>query len=326
MTLFVCSILAALSVSFLCSLMEAALLSITPSKIAVLLERTPAIGHLCQKFKDDIEKPIAVILILNTSAHTFGAAIAGAQFDKIFGSSNIWLFSLVFTVIMVQFTEILPKTLGVRFNGFLLRLGAPFLKFFIWLLAPLITLVHLLNRPFAVNETKEEITESVLTEIGALAAIARRKKQISSTQEQILRNTPFLKERTIESLMQPLSRVCVIPENYSRDEVLEKIRGNLHSRYPVCRAGDRHAIIGCLMAKDLLYSDRDWKPFMKPVTYIGTDIPQLNLIEDILVFDSKLLIVRNHSGKCIGMLTVNDVLMELLGKEYAATDGLRKAV
>lgn len=105
------AIIIAMAVSFLCSVMEAAILSINPGKI-------------CAKFKDDIEKPISVILILNTTAHTFGAAIAGAEFDKLFGSEHIWLFSLCFTIAMVQFTEILPKTLGVRFNVFVMRWSA----------------------------------------------------------------------------------------------------------------------------------------------------------------------------------------------------------
>ena len=109
MTTFIISIAVALGVSFLCSVMEAALLSITPSKIALIAEKSPLIGRLCTKFKQDIEKPIAVILILNTAAHTFGASIAGAQFDKLFGSSHIWLFSLIFTLVMVQYTEILPR-------------------------------------------------------------------------------------------------------------------------------------------------------------------------------------------------------------------------
>ena len=102
MVLFISGISIALIVSFLCSVMDAALLSITPSKIALMMEKSPKIGMICQNFKEDIEQPIAVILILNTAAHTFGAAIAGAQFEKLYGSMYIWLFSLVFTLVMVQ--------------------------------------------------------------------------------------------------------------------------------------------------------------------------------------------------------------------------------
>lgn len=91
LTLFIVSIAIALGVSFLCSIMEAALLSITPSKIAVIAERFPATGRICREFRKDIEKPIAVILILNTAAHTFGASIAGAEFDELFGNRYIWI-------------------------------------------------------------------------------------------------------------------------------------------------------------------------------------------------------------------------------------------
>ncbi|WP_288561686.1 DUF21 domain-containing protein, partial [uncultured Victivallis sp.] len=174
MTLLIVSIAVAMSVSFLCSVMEAALLSITPSKIALIAEKRPRIGSICRRFKEDIEKPIAVILILNTAAHTFGAAIAGAQFDKLFGSSYIWLFSLIFTVLMVQYTEILPKTLGVRFNRPVIAGTANTLRVLVWLLSPVIALVHLINRPFEPAENKsEEENDETIREIGALAAHAR---------------------------------------------------------------------------------------------------------------------------------------------------------
>src|SRR4030042_984328 len=123
MSVFLISIAVALGVSFMCSLAEAALLSLTPSQIARLSQKHPSIGRIWQNFKSDITRPIAVILIANTSAHTIGAAIAGSSFDSLFGNEWIWLFSLVFTFVMLQFTEILPKTFGVRFNsglGFLL--------------------------------------------------------------------------------------------------------------------------------------------------------------------------------------------------------------
>ena len=315
MATFIISIAVALGVSFLCSVMEAALLSITPSKIAMITEKSPLIGRLCNKFKQDIEKPIAVILILNTAAHTFGASIAGAQFDKLFGSTHIWLFSLIFTLVMVQYTEILPKTLGVRFNAPVVRTTAPALNLLISMMKPLIWLVHFINRPFAMhNGQNEEV--AALTEIRALATMARQTKQISQTQEQIIRNAPTLGKRTIEELMQPFSEVCIIPESFSREQILELIRKNLHTRYPVCRKGDGSCIIGSLNVKDLLFNNQDWHRSIKPVTFISIQIPQLELIENVLKFDSKLLMVRDSQGKTVGMLTVNDVLLELLGKEY----------
>ncbi|MEI3004238.1 MAG: CNNM domain-containing protein [Victivallales bacterium] len=232
MTLFIASIVIALTVSFLCSIMEAALLSLTPSKLALISERSPVIGRICAHFKKDIEKPIAVILILNTAAHTFGASIAGAEFDELFGNRYIWIFSLAFTVMMVQYTEILPKTLGVRFNLPVMAYTARTLKFLVWLMSPLIALVHLINRPFDPHKNERKEEKINIGEITALATMAREAEQITTTQEQIIRNTPMLGKRTIEELMLPLEKVCMIPESASRLEIMNLMRKDQHSRYP----------------------------------------------------------------------------------------------
>lgn len=185
MTVFIVSILIALSVSFLCSVMEAALLSITPSKLALISEKSPAAGRLCRKLKENIERPIAVILILNTAAHTFGAAIAGAQFDHLFGGEYIWLFSLIFTVAMVQYTEILPKTLGVRFNGAIIRGSSRTLYLLVKLMAPLIWLVHAVNRPFDPGAGEEDKLDQVcIEELEALTKMAQRSNRLSDKQAQ----------------------------------------------------------------------------------------------------------------------------------------------
>lgn len=315
MTLFIVSIAVALGVSFLCSIMEAALLSITPSRIAVISERHPKIGKICRDFKKDIEKPIAVILILNTAAHTFGASIAGAEFDELFGNRYIWLFSLAFTVMMVQYTEILPKTLGVRFNSPVIVCTAKTLRYLVWLMTPLIALVHLINRPFDPRHGSGKDDKINIGEITALAAMAREAEQITMTQEQIIRNTPMLGKRTIEELMLPLEKVCMIPENASRQEILDRMRNDPHSRYPVLAKDG--TITGCLYAKDLLFHQKEeWKVLVRPVKFIDTNLSQLELIENVVKLDSKLLMVRDRKRKIIGMLTVNDALLELVGQEF----------
>lgn len=185
-----------MAVSFLCSVMEAAILSINPGKIALLAKKYPKAGKICAKFKDDIEKPISVILILNTTAHTFGAAIAGAEFDKLFGSEHIWLFSLCFTIAMVQFTEILPKTLGVRFNVFVMRWSAGGLKMCISLMKPFISLIEMLNSPFSMKYSRSaDKPQSCVDEIMAVAAQARAKSEISKAQEREIREILHSKQK-----------------------------------------------------------------------------------------------------------------------------------
>ena len=127
MWLLIVSVIGALLISALCSLMEATLLSLRPGQIGEITARRPAIGGIWQRLTANIERPIAAILILNTAAHTIGASVAGAEFDRLYGDRWILVFSIIFTFLMLQFTEILPKGAGVRYN----RLVA------IWIARPL---------------------------------------------------------------------------------------------------------------------------------------------------------------------------------------------
>ena len=111
--IFFGSVVLAMVLSHICSLLEAAILSITPSQIADLRLSSRKAGALAQNLKKDIDKPIAVILIINTAAHTIGAAVAGASLNELFHGKYMGVFSLLFTLLMVQYTEILPKTLDL---------------------------------------------------------------------------------------------------------------------------------------------------------------------------------------------------------------------
>ena len=148
MVLFFVSVIAALLISALCSLMEAALLSLRPSQIASISHRWPHIGTIWRDFKANIERPIAAILILNTAAHTIGASVAGAEFDRVFGDEWIWVFSLVFTFLMLQFTEILAKGVGVRYNRQVAVSVTRPLTILIRVMQPVVMFVHGVNRIF----------------------------------------------------------------------------------------------------------------------------------------------------------------------------------
>ena len=135
-------------VSFFCSLMEAALLSLTPGQLARLKREKPRLGLAMGHLKSDLDRPITVILTLNTAAHTIGATIAGAEFALLFGNDAIGLFSGLFTFLMLQYTELLPKSLGVRFNRVVCAGMAIPLSILVRVMGPVIRLLRLLNRPF----------------------------------------------------------------------------------------------------------------------------------------------------------------------------------
>ena len=115
MLIFVSAVAVVLIASFLCSIFESVLLSITRPQIEVLVRQGRQAGELLAKFKDNMDAPIAAILILNTAAHTIGAAVAGASYADVFDPGTLWIFSLVFTFAVLLFTEIIPKTLGVNY-------------------------------------------------------------------------------------------------------------------------------------------------------------------------------------------------------------------
>ena len=195
---FIASVATAVITSHICSMLEAAILSLSPSQLATLRQRNPKNGRIVSALKREIDKPVAVILILNTAANTIGATLAGASFTQIFPGKYMGVFSICFTLIIVQYSEILPKTLGYRFNIAIMNVAALPLHILTILLSPLIKLSHLLNRPF---ERKQVKHTSTTEEISALAAMARSSQAISSRQERIISMVPRLSERTALKVM-----------------------------------------------------------------------------------------------------------------------------
>ena len=129
-------ILAAIGFSFLCSVLEAVLLSVNSAYIEMLIGEGKPAGTLFKKWKGDIGKPLAAILTLNTIAHTIGAAGAGAQAAVVFGNAYLGVFSAVLTLLILIFSEIIPKTIGAQYWRQLAPFSAYALKIMIWVLYP----------------------------------------------------------------------------------------------------------------------------------------------------------------------------------------------
>lgn len=315
--LLVASMAIAISVSFMCSLLESALLSLTPSQLADIATKSPKRGELCARLKEDIEQPLAVILICNTAAHTIGAAISGAEFAKLFGTGWLGLFTLAFTLIMVQYTEILPKTLGVYYNCRIIAVSARGLVFMAVIMAPLIKLVHLINRPFEAKDDDNQPTAAA--EIAALASLARREKEISSQQERILLATPKLSERRADEIMLPVENISFVSSEQSPADALNTAPADFHTRYPVCEDGDKNKVLGYINFKELVATFRahpertKLRDIVRPIAFVTPDVSAANLLERFAVQHVHLAIVRNAAGKTLGLITMEDIVEELIG-------------
>ncbi|HOA73249.1 MAG TPA: hemolysin family protein [Phycisphaerae bacterium] len=248
MLIFITAVLTALCVSALCSLLEATLLSFTPSQIAELERRRPGIAAVWRRFKQNIEKPIAVILILNTAAHTIGATIAGAQFEAVYGKSSLIAFSLIFTYLMLQFTEILPKTLGVRYNRALAPMIARPLELLVRVVTPVLWLVHLVNRPFQGRRRAED--SHTVEEISALASIALTANDIDATQERIIRTASRFRDLHARQIMTPRPQVDYLLLGQPMSEILTTVQKSAYTRLPLCD-GSIDKVVGIVHMKDL---------------------------------------------------------------------------
>ena len=202
----VAGIALAFLVSFFCSLMEAALLSLTPGQLARLKRAKPRLGAAMGHLKDDLDRPITVILTLNTAAHTIGATIAGAEFALIFGNKAIGLFSGLFTFLMLQYTELLPKSLGVRFNGVICAWMAIPLSVLTRVMGPVIRLLRMLNRPFE-SRSRADAASLSLDEVEALAGHARLVRLITPQQENIITRPPSFRNKTPANTLVPAEQI-----------------------------------------------------------------------------------------------------------------------
>jgi len=317
-TLFIVTVLLTLSISGLCSLLEATLLSFTPSQVANLANRKPRLGAIWQNFKSNIERPIAVILLINTAAHTIGATMAGAQFEKIYGDEGVIWFSLLFTYVMLQFTEILPKTIGVLQNSRLAPIVALPLAFLVRVLSPVLYVVHMINRPFEGKRPKEKGAPH--KDIIALAGLARLSRYIDLHQERVIKGAAQLSEKTVRDVMIPLHHVAFLSTSQSPTEALTTAQYDLHTRFPVTKGEDRHHVLGYVNLKELVYllqatpKDVSLHGIIRPVHFVGVDQPANELMRVFVERHEHMAIVQDNEGKTVGLITLEDVVEELVGE------------
>ena len=319
MTILLISLAVAFGVSFVCSLTEAVLLSLTPSQIARMHERHPRAAAIWQRFKSRIDRPIAVILILNTTAHTIGASTAGAQFDELYGHRWLWAFSIAFTYVMLQFTELLPKTLGVQLSGVLAPYMARPLQGAIIIATPVIVALHGVNRIFTAWIPRGRGAPTAVDEIAALAAMARLSKDIGAHQERVILGAARLSERSVRDLMIPLEHVVMMSDDLSLPRAIVAAHLDAHTRFPVHAAGDRTKVVGYINFKEMIYfmstnpKDPTLRGITRPVNFVDASASATDLMRLFVDQHEHIAIVRGDGGGALGLVTLEDLVEELLG-------------
>jgi magnesium and cobalt exporter, CNNM family len=320
MWLFLLSVSGALLISGLCSLMEAVLLSLRSSQIAEISSRSPQTGAVWQSFKAEIEHPIAAILVLNTAAHTIGASVAGAEFDALFGDEWIWVFSLVFTLLMLQFTEIIPKTAGVRYNRQAALWIARPLTLLVYVLLPVVYLIHWINRLLFGGTRPQGEPATTLEEITALAGLARLSKQISPRQEQIIEEGTRLSGTKVCAVMRSRVEIDALDIDTPPREVVGAVVMSGFSRVPVYE-GDLDHIVGFVYMKDILRQlHMGWpielRKLLRPAPFVPKTLSLDRLLQVFRKERTQMAIILDEYGGTQGLVTMEDVLEEFVGEIY----------
>lgn len=318
MTILLIIISVSLAISFICSVMEACVLSVGSADLAVIEQQRPATGRIWRAFKENLQKPLAVILILNTFAHTIGAALGGAYFEMLYGAEWLIAFSLVISFVMIQWTEILPKTLGARFNRQLAPLIAMPLQLLITLLTPVIKLVLLLNRPFESMRGHGE-GSSPEEEINAIARSAFLARQIGAEQAGIIAAGARLGSRKAAEMMVPVEEISYLDADMPLPEAFIKAHLEAHTRYPLCEGNSPDRVIGYVNFKELVAilrtnpDNATLRGIMRPILFVTPEQTAPELLKQLMSGRWHIAVVREAGGRTVGLVTVEDVIEDLVG-------------
>jgi CBS domain containing-hemolysin-like protein len=317
MFLFVTAVSVVLVVSFLCSIFESVLLSLTRPQIATVGQKRKRTGRLLTRFKDNMDVPIAAILILNTAAHTIGAAVAGASYSNVFNVNTLWVFSILFTIAVLLFTEIIPKTLGITYAK---RLAVPVAHGVRWLtilLRPLVAISERISRSIR-GDVAVPVTST--DELRLLAALGRSEGAVGDQTAEIIVGATQLRYLHARDVMLPREEVRFLSAKMDRRQTMKLVKESGHSRFPYSPTGLLSDASGVILAKDLLYwllqhdDDRiDWEAIRQDALVVPESVPLPQLLHTFQDVRRHLAIVVDEYGSVEGVATLEDVLEEIVG-------------
>lgn len=317
MGLLIFYLILAIGVSFLCSILEAVLLSINPSYVAVLERKGSKNGKLLRKLKEDIDRPLSAILSLNTIAHTVGAAGVGAQAQVVFGNAYVSITSAILTLLILVLSEIIPKTLGATYWKALSGFAAKTINLLIFVTYPLVLLSNWITKWLSDGEKGPTVSRE---EFSAMADLGLEEGVFEEGESNILKNLIRFNSLRVNDIMTPRIVVVKFQQDRSIEDILSKEEDLYVSRMPVYGENEED-ITGYVLKNDLYYNlskdkgDLSLKKIKRDVLILPETISLKTLFERLLEKQEHIAVVVDEYGGFSGVVTMEDVVETLLGME-----------
>ena len=308
----------AVGISFICSVLEAVLLSVNMSYISLLEKEKPRVGKLLRIQKVEISKSIASILILNTIAHTLGAAAVGAQAAILFGNDAVVIISIVMTFAILFLSEIIPKTIGALYWKQLAPASAHAIRIFIWITYPIIlTTLAVTDRISKGKEdanslTKEELLESML--------LSEDEGVIDEKESDVIENILNLDNIKVGEVLTPRSVIFALDENMTIKDIVETKNDIFNfSRIPVYNSSIED-VTGIVLTKKIfqqaLSDDSVTVGSIKNEIFsINENIPVSKALDLFITKKDHMFLVMDNYDQTEGILTLEDCVETILGVE-----------
>ena len=300
-----------------CSLFEAVLYSVPASRIEALDRAKRPSGRILKQMRQKVDRPIAAVLSLNTIANTGGGALAGALAAGAFGAARIWVFSLVFTLAILLFSEVLPKTVGVVYARALAPFVARPLAWLVALFRPLIALTQLATRVFRSESQEHRISDE---ELLTMVRLGLRSGDFQPHEARVIQNVLALERRTVSEVMTPRPVVFILAASLTVRDAAAMTELDKYSRIPVY-AEDPEELVGVVHKVDILKAvaedrfETTLEKMMRPISFVVAAAPLDRVLRTFLARRRHMLAVIDEFGGFAGIVTLEDVLEELIGRE-----------
>ena len=300
-----------------CSLFEAVLYSVPAAHVEMLAQSGRASGQTLKRMRQKVDRPISAILSLNTIANTGGGAVAGALAASALGEGNVIYFSVAFTLAILLLSEVIPKTIGVVYSRQLAPFIARPLHLLVVLFTPLIALTQLATNLVWKGHREHRVSdEELLTLVGS----GLRSGTLKQHEARVIENVLSMESQTANEIMTPRPVVFTLGAHVTAQQAASEATLGKHSRIPVFDAGPED-LVGVVRAVDILTAvahdrfDVKMEEMMRPVHFVVDSTPLDELLRTFLERRQHLVAVIDEFGGFAGVVTLEDVLEELIGRE-----------